>query len=103
MDGQEKRMSRKNSYHEGTKAGTNERTREMEEGRMKGGEGRKEGRAPRKEQSKGGRKKEGRKEQRKEEKEGRREKAKRKRDWRRGRSYAKSWPHACCSTEVSET
>jgi len=74
MDGQEKRMSRKNSYNEGTKAGTNERTREMEEGRMKGGEGRKEGRAPRKEQSKGGRKKEGRKEQWKEEKEGRREK-----------------------------
>ena len=73
MDGQEKRMSRKNSYNEGTKAGTNERTREMEEGRMKGGEGRKEGRAPRKEQSKGGRKKEGTMERRKGKKEGERQ------------------------------
>ena len=55
MDGQEKWTSRKNSYNEGTKEGTNERKREIQEGRMKG-EGRKEGRAPRKEQSKGGRK-----------------------------------------------
>jgi len=44
MDGQEKWISRKNSYNEGTKEGTNERTREMEtEGTMERRKGRKDG------------------------------------------------------------